>query len=249
MSSTSLTLYATRPGFGLPDTSPFVLKTEVQLKMAGLAYDRASAIPPQAPNGKLPFVDDHGEVVSDSTFIRAHIERRYAVDLDAGLDARQRAQAWAIERLLEDHLYFAMVWFRWIDPENFAKGPAHFADGAPEEQREQLRKDLQARKSVDLHAQGLGRHAPAQIAELGRRSVDALAQLLGGQPYFLGDAPSGVDATAFGMLACVATPFFDTPLRRAVEAHPNLVAYVARMMRRYYPQHAWEAAGLEASVA
>ena len=239
MSSSSLTLYASRAGFGLPDTSPFVINTEVQLKMAGLVYDRVSAIPPQAPNGKLPFINDHDEVVGDSTFIRAHIERKYAVDLDAGLDARQRAQAWAIERLLEDHLYFAMVWFRWIDPDNFAKGPAHFADTAPEEQRAQLRRDMHARKANELHAQGLGRHAPAQIAELGTRSLDALALLLGDKPYLMGESPSAVDATAFGMLASVITPFFDTPLRRAVEAQPNLVAYVARMMQRFYPGHAW----------
>ncbi|OOG60210.1 glutathione S-transferase family protein [Rhodanobacter sp. C03] len=239
MSSSSLTLYATRAGFGLPDTSPFVIKTEVQLKMAGLAYDRTSAIPPQAPNGKLPFINDHDEVMSDSTFIRAHIERKYGVDLDEGLDARQRAESWAIERLLEDHLYFAMVWFRWIDPENFAKGPAHFADSAPEADRAQLRHDMQARKAVELHAQGLGRHSPARIAELGKHSIDALSQLLGDKPYLMGGSSGGVDATAFGVLACVITPFFDTPLRRAAEAHPNLVDYVARMMQRYYPEHVW----------
>lgn len=241
MSSSGITLYATRAGFGLPDTSPFVIKTEVQLKMAGLVYDRASAIPPQAPNGKLPFINDHDEVVSDSTYIRAHIERKYEVDLDEGLDARQRAEAWAIERLLEDHLYFAMVWFRWIDPDNFAKGPAHFADGAPEAERAQLRHDLQARKAAELHAQGLGRHAPARIADLGTRSIDALSQLLGDKAFLMGGAPSGVDATAFGVLASVSTPFFDTPLRRAIEAQPNLVAYVARMMQRYYPDHVWGA--------
>ena len=116
MSVSGLTLYVTRAAFDLPDTSPFVMKIEVQLVMAGLPYERVAMIPPQAPLGKLPFIDDHGEVVADSTFIRARIERKYGIDLDAGLDKHQRAQAWAIERLLEDHLYFAMVWFRWIDP-------------------------------------------------------------------------------------------------------------------------------------
>ncbi|MGN2252452.1 glutathione S-transferase family protein [Frateuria sp. GZRe12] len=239
MSASNLTLYATRAGFDLPDTSPFVLKTEVQLQMAQVAYERASAIPPEAPKGKLPYIDDHGVVVADSTFIRAYIERTRGVDLDAGLDAPQRAQAWAIERMLEDHLYFAMVWFRWLEPANFAKGPAHFADTAPEDQREQLRRDLQARKQSELYAQGLGRHAPEGIAELGTRSIDALATLLDDKPWLMGDAPSGVDATAFGMLACVLTPFFDTPLRRVAEAHANLAAYVARMMRRHYPGHPW----------
>jgi glutathione S-transferase len=206
-----LTLYATRAGFDLPDTSPFVIKTEVQLKMAGVAYRKVAAIPPQAPNGKLPYIHDGEEAIGDSTFIRAHIERTRGVDLDRGLDARQRAESWAIERLLEDHLYFAMVWFRWIDPD----------------------------KRADLHAQGIGRHAPTQIATLGERSIDALARLLGERSYFMGEHPSAVDATALGVLASVATPFFDTPLRRAVEARPNLIAYVARMMQRYYPEHAW----------
>ena len=241
MSASSLTLYATRAGFDLPDTSPFVLKTEVQLQMAGLAYERASAIPPQAPKGKLPYIDDHGVVVTDSTFIRAHIERTYGVDLDASLDATQRAQAWAIERMLEDHLYFAMVWFRWLEPGNFAKGPAHFADAAPEDQRERLRGELQARKQAELHAQGLGRHAPAEIAQLGIRSIDALAVLLGDKPWLMGAAPSAVDATALGMLACVLTPFFDTPLRRAAQAHANLTAYVGRLMASHYPEHRWNA--------
>ncbi|KRA35103.1 glutathione S-transferase [Rhodanobacter sp. Root627] len=239
MSDSSITLHVTRVAFELPDTSPFVIKTEVQLKMAGLAYERVPMIPPQAPLGKLPFIHDHGEVVSDSTFIRAHIERKYGVDLDAGLDARQRAQAWAIERLLEDHLYFAMVWFRWIDPENFARGPARFADSVPEPQRAQRREQMQAGKRAELQAQGIGRHSPQGIAALGVRSIDAVAALLGQQPYLMGASPSGVDATALGMLACVLTPFFDTPLQRAAAARPNLVAYVAHMMQRYYPAHVW----------
>lgn len=241
MPASPITLHATRAGFGLPDTSPFVLKTEVQLKMAGLPYRKVATIPPQAPNGKLPYIEDGDEVVSDSTFIRTHIERTRGVDLDRGLDARQRAQSWAIERLLEDHLYFAMVWFRWIEPDNFARGPAQFAGGTTEHEREQTRQTMQARKRADLHAQGIGRHTPAQIAALGERSIDALACLLGEQPYFMGEHPCAVDATALGMLASVATPFFDTPLRRAVEARAQLVVYVARMMHRYYPDHEWTA--------
>lgn len=242
MSASPITLHVTRAAFGLPDTSPFVMKTEVQLKMAGLAYERVAAIPPQAPSGKLPYIVDGGEVVTDSTFIRAHIERAYDVDLDEGLDACQRAQCWAIERMLEDHLYFAMVWFRWIDPANFAKGPAQFASGASEPERAQMRQALQERKRADLHAQGIGRLTPAQIAALGERSIDALAKLLGDRRYFGGDRPAGVDATALGVLAGVATPFFDMPLRHAIEARPHLLAYVARMMQRYYPEHAWRTA-------
>jgi hypothetical protein len=141
----TLTLYATRPAFGLPDSSPFVMKTEVQLHMAGLAYDKVSSIPPQAPNGKLPYLVDDGETIADSTFIRAHIERRYGFDFDAGLSLAERAQAWAFERMIEHHLYWALIGARWVDPANFEKGPAHFFDGAPEHMREKLREDAQFR--------------------------------------------------------------------------------------------------------
>lgn len=243
MPPSNITLYVSRPGFGLPDTSPFVIKTEVQLQMANVPYAKQSAVPPQAPKGKLPYLVDDGEVVSDSTFIRAHLERKYGRDLDEHLDARQRAESWAIERMLEDHLYMAMVWFRWIVPENFAKGPARFADSAPEGEREQMRKAMQARKDSDLRGHGIGRHSAAEIAVLGIRSIQAVAQLMDDKPYLMGDSISAVDATAFAVLASILTPFFDTPLRDALVARPRLVAYVGRMMHRYYPQHLWEPLG------
>ena len=44
-----ITLYGFGPGFGLPEISPFVTKTEVQLRMAGLAYRKERAMPPASP--------------------------------------------------------------------------------------------------------------------------------------------------------------------------------------------------------
>jgi glutathione S-transferase len=240
MTASDITFYATGAGFGMPETSPFVIKTEVQLKMAGLAYRKEFTIPPNAPRSKVPYIEDEGHVVTDSTHVRTYVEHKYHLDLDDGLDARQRAESWAIERMMEDHLYWAMVWFRWVDADNFAKGPAHFADRAPEAARAQIREEMQARKIGELHSHGLGRHTPEQIAELGKRSLDALAVLLGDKPYLFGEKPHAADAIAFGVVASVLTPFFETPLRRAAESHSNLVAYAARMMHRYYPEHAWE---------
>jgi glutathione S-transferase len=142
--------------------------------------------------------------VTDSTHVRTYVAHKYHLDLDDGLDARQRAESWAIERMMEDHLYWAMVWFRWVDADNFAKGPAHFADRAPEAARAQIREEMQARKIGELHSHGLGRHTPEQIAELGKRSLDALAVLLGDKPYLFGEKPHAADAIAFGVVASVS---------------------------------------------
>ncbi len=174
-----ITLYGFGTGFGLPEISPFVTKTEVQLKMAGLAYRKERAMPPASPKGQLPFIEDEGVAVADSTFIRAHIERKYGFDFDNGLDRAERAQAWAFERMIEHHVYWGMVGARWVDPENFAKGPAHFFDGAPEHRREKLREDAQFRVADGRQALRHRRHRLRRA----RRDIDAVLFLAAARPH------------------------------------------------------------------
>jgi glutathione S-transferase len=232
-------LHGFGPGFGLPEISPFVTKTEVQLKMAGLPYRKERARPTASPKGQLPFVEDDGEAIADSTFIRAHLEGKYGFDFDAPLSLQDRARAWAFERLIEHHLYWAMVGARWVDPENFAKGPAHFFDAAPEHLREKLREDAQFRVAENYLLSGLGRHAPDEDIDLAVRSLFALSVQLGDKPYLMGNSPCGTDATAFGALSGILTPFFSSQLRERTERFENLTAYVDRMMQQYYPDFAW----------
>lgn len=235
----AITLFGFGPGFGLPEVSPFCTKAEVQLKMAGLPYRKEIGKPEQSPKGQLPFIEDDGERIADSHFIRTHIERKYGVDLDEGLDAVGRAQAWAVERMLENHFNWASGYARWIIPANFEIGPARFFDHAPEEIRAKLREDVRGRVANRLFEVGMMRHSAEDIVDLGDRSLLALSALLGDKPYLMGERPSSVDATMFGMLAGILTPFFDSPLRRRAESYPNLVAYTARLMRQYYPDHPW----------
>jgi glutathione S-transferase len=229
-----ITLYAFGPMWGLPDPSPFVIKTETQLKMAGLAYRKELGAREKAPKGKLPFIDDNGETIADSVYIRDHILRTRGVDLDAGLTGAQRAQAWAIERMLEDHLYWAIVHARWSDDANFAKGPADFFRGAPQGVMEGARGQVIA----NLHGQGFGRHDPATVGDLARRSFAALSELLGDQPFLFGDAPTGTDASAFATLTAALASQFESDVREAAESFPNLVAYRDRMMARFHPDFA-----------
>jgi glutathione S-transferase len=235
-----ITLYCAGPMFGLPEASPYVTKTEVQLKLLGLPYTKERARPDQSPKGQLPFIDDGGVRIADSHFIREHLERKHGKDLDAGLDARQRAEAWAVERMLENHFGPTVSHARWLIPENFAKGPARFVDQAPEEMRPRLREELLGRVRESLRQVGVARHSDEEVVELGVRSLTALSVMLGDKPYLFGDRPAGVDATAFAMLAGLLTPFFDSPLRRRAAGFATLVAYTARMMRELYPEHPWE---------
>ncbi len=233
-----LTLFGIGPAFGLPEASPYVTKTEVQLKMASLAFAKERSQPDASPKGQVPFLSDGGALIADSTFIRAHIEKSYGIDLDRGLTERERAEAWAIERMIESQLNTALAYARWLLPENFAKGPARWFEGAPQGVREAVLGQVGA----NLKAQGIARHTPEEAVDLGDRSLHALSVLLADKPYLMGERPVAVDATAFGALAGIMTPFFESELRQRAESYPNLVAYVARMMARYFPDHPWPAA-------
>jgi glutathione S-transferase len=230
-----ITLYTFAPAFGLPGPGPFALKTEVHLQMLGLEYQKRLDGRANAPKGKLPYIDDDGTLVADSTFIRRHLEQKYSRDLDAGLTDHQRATAWTVERLVEDSLYWAMVHSRWAVDENFYKGPAHFFDHLPEDVQEQARQKQRAAVLGYLHAQGLGRHSTEEIAFLARRGYSALAQILGDKPYLLGHRPCGADASIFAQIVSALSPWFESPVRDAAASHTNLVAYGKRIMSTYFP--------------
>jgi glutathione S-transferase len=232
-----ITLYGFGPGFGLPEISPYVTKIEVLLHMAGLEYVKERGRPDRSPKGQLPYIEDDGDLIADSTFIRAHIEEKYGVDLDRGLDAAQRAQAWAIERMVENHLGWCMTHARWLLRPNFDKGPARFFDGAPDGVREGVYQQVNA----NVRAVGIGRHSDEEIADLGEKSLACLSQMLGSHRFMLRDGMTSVDAIVFGQLAGILTPYFDSPLRRRAEQFDNLVDYVDRMMTRCYPAFAAEA--------
>jgi glutathione S-transferase len=237
-----ITLFGSFPAFGLPQASPFVMKTEVQLKMAEVPYRLERGSPAEGPTRKIPYIVEAHHKIGDSTFIREHIERQHGVDLDRGLTSEMRARGWAIERMLEDHLYWAIVYERWMIDENFAKGPAHFFDLLPPDAREAARAEARRNVAANLHGQGLGRHCHAEVVALGRRSVAALSALLGNKAYLMGPAPSAVDATAFAMIAALTAPVFFSELRTYAESLPNLLRFRDRMMGEYYPVFARKAA-------
>jgi glutathione S-transferase len=242
-----ITLYTFGPNFSLPDPSPFVMKAEVLLKMSGLPYRTDTTGFSKAPKGKLPYIDDDGEKVADSTLIRWHLETKHRIAFDGALTSEQRAIAWAFEKLAEDQFYWALLDSRWNDEGNFRKGPANFFRAVPAPVRPLVVAMVRRQVRKNLKAHGMGRHRPADIVAMGTRSIDAIAEFLGAKPFFMGAEPAGVDAAMFAFAAGALCPTFDTPLRTAAERHDNLKRYVGRMAARYYPDFG-EIAGCKAAA-
>jgi glutathione S-transferase len=229
-----ITLYTFGPYFGLPDGSPFVTKAMLLLKFAGLDYKEDRKGYGKAPKGKLPYIDDDGLKIADSNFIRFHIEEKYGFDFDEALSDSEKAMSWAIEKMCEDHLYWAVLDARWGDLANFTKGPAQFFAAIPMPIRPLVAKLVRSKTMKSAKAHGLGRHSREEIERLAIRDLDALSKILGTKPYIMGDRICAADACVFSFIAGALTPTFETPIRTAAEGLSNLVSYRDRMTARYF---------------
>lgn len=230
-----ITLYSFGPYFGLPDPSPFVMKAEMLLKLSGLKYEVKVGGFGKAPKGKLPYIREGERVIADSTLIRLYLEQQHSIDFDKALSAHDRGVGWAVDKMLEDHLYWVMVYWRWLDAENFERGPKAFFKRAPAVIRPVVIWYVLRSLRNTLHRHGIGRHTEAEMTGMAARAIDSLAQILGDNRYFLGDAPCGADATVFAFVACTLTPHFSSPVRDKMQSLTNLVAYRDRMMKEFFP--------------
>lgn len=229
-------LFQFAPALGLPNASPFCMKVETYLRMAGLPFECVNhGNPLKGPRGKLPYIDDGGTKVADSTFIRLHLEDTRRIDFDAGLTPEQRGVAWAVEKMLEDHLYWALVDSRWTRDADFDHGPRRFFDAIPGPVRPMVIGLVRRQVKRNLWGHGLGRHERSDIERLAARSIESVAAVLGDKPFLAGDQPCGADATVFAFILGLLCQHFDGPTRDVGLQHANLVAYRDRGLALWYP--------------
>src|SRR5262245_48963646 len=110
---TMITLYQFGTAWGLPNISPFCIKVETYLRMAGLPYKACVGDPRKSPNRKLPAIDDDGQFVCDSSLILTHLKHKYGDKLDAKLTVEQRALGQLLRRTFEEGFYWSLVYAQW----------------------------------------------------------------------------------------------------------------------------------------
>lgn len=228
-------LYQFAPTWGLPNASPFCLKLETYLRMAKLPFEVVSnADIRNAPKGKMPYIEDRGQVIGDSSLIIDYLKATYGDALDRHLSAYEQGIALAMQRLMEEDLYWCMLYARWHEPAGWEKTrPAYFGTLPP------LLRDIVARtirKQVvkSLHLQGMGRHSAEEVYTLGKADLNALANYLSNKPFFMGDRPTTLDATAYGFLTNILYAPIESPLKTYTEELPQLTTYCERMKELFY---------------
>lgn len=235
----TIVLHQFAPMFGLPNPSPFCLKLETYLRMAGLAY-KVETIKGRikSATGKAPYIELDGKLMSDSGLIIESLERANGHPVDGKLTLAERAQSLAFQRLMEEHLYQAAVFARWLDPDHPAEtsGYARAVIGLKGLLGKFIPPLVQKNVKKSVWHHGLGRHPVETIWKLGIDDVTALGHWLGARPWCFGDKPTVMDAVLFAFIASIVRTPWDFPLKAATLKHRNLVDHSERVLAKYFPE-------------
>jgi glutathione S-transferase len=229
------------PAFGLPDASPFVVKVETYCRMTDQKYEEVTADVRKSPRGQLPYIEVDGKVIPDSTAIVDYLEEKRSEKLDTHLAPLDRAVGQAFKSMLEEHLYFGILYMRWTTDDGWAVFGPKMREmlgsyGVPSFMRGIVSNS--ARKGVVERSarQGVGRQPREEVVKNCITIVDAFAEKLDGGPYLMGEKLTTFDATGYAFGAGVLCPAFDNELRKHASKKKSLTSYVDRMKDAYWKE-------------
>lgn len=222
--------------FAIPNLSPFCSKLETWLRIADVAYQVVDTSDPRkGPRGKLPFIDDGGVIVADTTLIIDHLRKTRGVDPDAHLDATQRATAHVVQRTLEGHYTFVLAYTHLYRDEGLRLTRSRF-NPIPAIVRPLVARAVKREVRKILWYQGVLRGPDAEIMESAIRDWRAVLALMSEGPFFFGEKPSTVDAIVFATLASTVLTPIPSPIRDFLRAEPRVVAYAEHVRERFFPE-------------
>ena len=219
-------------GFGC--ISQFVLKVETYLRMAGIEY-RVRDVGldfPDAPKGKLPYIEHEGRLIADSNIIIDYLKDHFGDSLDSQLKEQQQTTSHVLKRMMEEHLWWIMNRERWWAPENPYWHTSGMLEGLGQKEYEDIR-DNAHRKCIE---HGVGAFTDHEIDIRGKKDLDAISLILGDQTFFHGQQPSSVDATVYAFLFQILRAPYTSSLKAAAQSHENLSAYVERIYDRWFSE-------------
>ncbi len=219
-----LTLFSYPGLFGVADNNGYGLKVYAFMRLTGLPFHHAHVFDAsRAPRSQLPYIDDDGLIIGDSSEILDYLAHKYQITIDAELSNSQRNLDLLISRLLDD-LYWVMSYSRWKDERYW---PA-FRDALMREHpqlNESTLQDAKAYNAQRYHWQGIGRYSPDEAMTRGITNLKVLADRVPIDGFVHGAQPTSIDAGIYGFIANILFYDIPTPLKQCVEAHPQLVRH------------------------
>uniref|UniRef100_A0A2P2I3E1 Failed axon connections homolog n=1 Tax=Hirondellea gigas TaxID=1518452 RepID=A0A2P2I3E1_9CRUS len=227
-------LHTIKPGNTVPSITPFALKLETFFRLMDIKYEYDYAMP-MGPKNKVPWITLNGTDYTDSELIVEKLQTHFRKYPDADVPAQDRAVGQAMRVMVEEHLYWGLVSWRYLEDDMKALQKAF---DMPFIMMVMFKMGTKYLKKM-LYIQGLGRHSISELHSLLKADVAALSNYLGDKEFMYGSEPHVVDCAVFGMLAQILYTCPDSVYIAWMQGeYSNLSAYTERMRLRLWPD--WE---------
>lgn len=221
------------PALGLPDPSPYPMKIMAFMKLHGIEYEAKSGDVRKAPLGKIPFLEHKGKQIPDSELILDYLEAEYDLPKD-NLSDEQHGIGHMICRTLDERFYWAVVYSRWVEEQNWPVMREKFFAPVPALLRGFIAGTARKGMLKTLHGHGIGRHSREQIYDFARRDIAALSAILGEKDYLFGDEPTRYDCAVLPYIGGALQTELPTEFPAMINGFANLVAYWQRGNARFF---------------
>ena len=219
----------------LPSLSPFCVKVETYLRMVKLPYQVViENNPAKGPKGKMPVLRDEDKTIADSSFILEYLQQHYGISLDDSLSTSQNALSHVIQKMIEENLYFVILYSRWIDPVGKNIIDKAFRPFFPKWLSKMALAWIRRNLKKQAYYQGMGRHTQEEIYHFGCKDITALSDLLGAHLFILEDNYHIIDATVYAFLITILNHPVMNPLKSHLLQQQNLIEYCDRMTNTFY---------------
>lgn len=186
----------------------------------------------------MPFITLlSGEQIGDSTLCYKYLQTHKGIpDVDSSLTETEHASAVAYKAWLEEHVYFLMIWDRWID-NWYTTRETFFGEAIPIYPLRVVIFNLIYRKLASmLYTKGITRHSKKEIQGFIAEQAKAMSVLVGDTGLFEGKKCS-VNAYMMGVLISIYEwPELNTSWLPEVEKYPNLKRWMEKMVKDYFPE-------------
>jgi len=229
-------LFGFGPAFGLVDPSPFVVKVDALLRLSGLPYELVNDFSAfrRAPKGKLPLIEDEGQIIPDSYFIYEYLRDKYQLNIDEHLTKEQQGLAYLLTKSLDENFYWCVVYSRWIREDTWPIVKAALFGSMPLPMRYIVPVIARSGVKSSLQKQGLGRHSEKEILQIFEHSLKSLSDVLGDKNYFFGEKASSFDACAYAFLSALIFADLNNAFNDMAKSYPALVDYCHRFKKEFY---------------
>lgn len=216
------------PSKDVPSPSLFCLKVETFLRLHKIPYENHYGAKP-GKKGKLPWIEYQGDKIADSGFIFDYLNSKFELNIDNEFTDEQKALGSVISCAVQEKLYFALMYNRWI---------VNYQELKKIQKQQQsgltfaISLKMQQNKMVKhLDGQGMGRHSKDEVYQMAHNDIKAISTLLGDKEFILGDKPSSYDCAVFALFAqCIWNGIDESLAANFIKENAsNIIAYCERI--------------------